>query len=191
MKALKVLFAVVALIVSNSAFAQFSNTGTNNGNRSTSSNNRNNYSTNGSTYKGFVEGGYTFGSWGHGSVMTSHGCQINKHVFVGGGTGAKFIDGQVFVPVYGDFRVNFLKSDITPFFGTKVGYSIHSAGGFMFEPAVGVRFGFTDSFAMNFSVGYELQRAKVTHYYYDYYNVYYKTEKENVGGFMLKLGFEF
>lgn len=189
MKALKVLFTVVALIVSNSAFAQFSNTGANNGNRSASSDNRNNYSTNVPTYKGFVEGGYTFGDWGYGVVMTSHGCQINRHFFVGFGTGAKFIDGEVFVPIYGDFRVSFLKSNITPFFGTKIGYSIHEAGGFMFEPAVGVRFGFTDSFAMNFSAGYELQKAEV--FYYSYYYGYGFTEKENVGGFMLKLGFEF
>lgn len=121
--------------------------------------------------------------------MTSHGCQINRHFFVGFGTGAKFIDGEVFVPIYGDFRVSFLKSNITPFFGTKIGYSIHEAGGFMFEPAVGVRFGFTDSFAMNFSAGYELQKAEV--FYYSYYYGYGFTEKENVGGFMLKLGFEF
>lgn len=191
MKVLKVLFVAVALIIGNAAFAQFSNTGSNNGNRSNSSNNQNNYSTDGLSYKGFVEGGYTTGDWGYGTIMTSHGIQINRLFFVGFGTGMKFIDSEIFIPVFTDFRVNFLKHKITPFFGTKVGYSIHDAGGFMFEPSIGCRFGFSDNFAINISTGYELQKADVLYYYSNYYYYDYYEEEENVGGFMIRLGFEF
>lgn len=188
MKVLKVLFVAVALIIGNAAFAQFSNTGSNNGNRSSSSNNQNDYSTTGPSYKGFVEGGYTNSDWGYGTIMTSHGIQINRFIFVGFGTGMKLIDGEVFVPIYTDFRVNFLKSKITPFFGTKAGYSIYgSSGGFMFEPSIGCRFGFNDTFALYISTGYELQQATV--YYSNYYDYYYAVE--NVGGFMIRFGFEF
>ena len=140
-----------------------------------------------SGYKGFVETGITFGDWTMFSLTTSHGAQLGSHFFIGGGAGFQIVDGVALFPIFGNFRVNFIDSKITPYFDAKIGYAPGAGEGFMTDVMIGCRFGFTDKLALRLSAGYKLQYAEVVHY--GYYSNYYYTD--NIGGFSLNLGFEF
>ena len=53
---------------------------------------------------------------------------------------------------------------------------------------MGCRFGFSDNLALNFGIGYTMQKISVD--WYGGYE-YYGSSKENIGGFSIKLGLEF
>ena len=119
-------------------------------------------------YVGFVDVGFTTNGskWNTyiAEVFTTHGRQFNQHIFLGGGIGLQQFIGKgsdlysVGVPLYVDFRVNFIKHKISPFFDLKHGVSIGPFGMFT-NPTLGVRFGITDKLALNLHVGYTLQSA--------------------------------
>ena len=186
MKVFKTLLLVAAILSCNVTFAQFSNT--NSGAPKNESNSHDEDRPSIATgYRGFVETGYSFGEFEIFSVLTSHGGQVNSHFFVGGGTGFKIIDDDLYIPVFGNIRVNFINSKITPFFDAKIGYTIGDGSGFMLEPMFGCRFGFTDKVALLVSTGYEFQMATVRFSYGG--SSYY--EDMNIGGFSVKFGIEF
>lgn len=144
-------------------------------------------------YRAFVDVGGAIGVGDYGdavfSISTSHGFQPNPYIFIGAGIGIDYhFDWEAaFLPIFADVRVYPLDTPITPFFGVKVGYSPVDGKGFYFNPAVGASFGIAKKFAMNVSVGYNMQMAKI-----EYWSPYYTYEEnENIGGVSLKLGFEF
>lgn len=151
-------------------------------------------------YRGFADMGYTvgIGEWKAGriEVTTSHGYQFTPYLFMGGGTGIHYYctDGaeETVVPLFVDFRANFIKGKIVPFARIKAGYSFDTSEsfeglGFYIAPSAGVKFMVSDNFAINFSLGYTSQL--VDSYYEDYYYEYSSTE--NLGGITFKTGFEF
>jgi hypothetical protein len=198
MKKLKFITLLAAIMVCGMASAQFINTGGNERNNQRQSSNE---SGGGAVlgYSAFVEFGYSVGigdySFDRFEITTSHGIQANSHIFIGLGTGLKyFFDGSNYaIPVYTDFRVNFLNKKISPFAGMKIGYTIGDVSGVMVTPMFGCRFGFHNNFGLILSLGYDYQRGKVTTYYYNYYYGYnyYNTHTENLGGVFLKIGLEF
>ena len=64
----------------------------------------------------------------------------------------------------------------------KIGYTVHEDTGFYFNPLVGVRFAVGSRSAVNFGIGYTMQRIEFGYSYSD---------SINCGGFSIKLGFEF
>ncbi|MCL3853042.1 MULTISPECIES: hypothetical protein [Parabacteroides] len=149
-------------------------------------------------YKGFVDFGYTVGtgdfSEGRVELTTSHGFQFNPYLFLGGGTGFNYYhESEVFaMPLFVDFRANFMQGPIVPFAGVKTGYTASLSDdaddlGFYFAPSVGVKFMLNNRLAFNATLGYTVQLAEV--YYYSYYNNYYSDE--NLGGVSIKVGLEF
>ena len=109
-------------------------------------------------------------------------------MFLGAGTGVHyyFDSNKVALPIYADFRTNFMNNSITPFVGLKVGYSFYDIQGFYLNPNLGVRFALDSKAlkALNFSMGYSMQKVDVDWGYYG-------TTTETIGGFNIKVGLEF
>ena len=141
-------------------------------------------------YRGFVELGYTIGTgdWdGTNRVefATSHGYQFNSYFYAGLGAGVNYYHeaDMVEIPIFADFRTDILNNWITPYVDFKIGYTVYDATGFYMSPTVGRRFGFANNVALNFGIGYTMQKISV--------DWYYDSTKENMGGFSIKLGLEF
>lgn len=143
-------------------------------------------------YRGFVDLGYTFGfgNWGENRVEinTSHGYQFNQYIYVGGGTGVHYYTSSrsVGIPLFVDFKGNFLTGAIVPYAGARIGYSFDAAYsldamGVYLAPVVGVKFMVSNNIATNLSLGYTCQ----------WISDYYWVKNVNVGGFSLKIGMEF
>lgn len=104
------------------------------------------------------------------SITTSHGYQFNPYIFLGMGFGLDYhaAGKHLFIPLFVDLRTNFSDTNITPFWGTKAGYSIGSKNaynkvstGAYFNPTFGVRFILNRQSTMNIAFGYNLQQQIV------------------------------
>ena len=154
-------------------------------------------------YRGFIDGGMCFATDRHiFSISTTHGYQFVPWLFVG--VGYQFQRFRVYDGynvgnhiIYGDLRMDFLKSNITPFVGFRAGYNTGKHMGAMVSPMAGVRFGFNKSpLALNLSLGYVYQQWNRPKYVTDFEaNLIIEDEteitKRNVGGFTIRLGLEF
>lgn len=144
-------------------------------------------------YAGFVDVGGGFGIGNNAGpyteVTTSHGCQIIPYLFMGAGFGFHYdFDWEAAIlPIFVDLRCNFLNSNVTPFVGMKVGYSVLDAEGLYFNPSIGCRFGLSNNFAMNVTFNYQMQKATFGGGW-GYYYVEAKRAMNNIG---FKVGFEF
>lgn len=85
------------------------------------------------------------------------GYQFNSHLQLGGGIGLRALDkvrGSDFgIPLYADFKVNFLKTKVTPFADLKAGALITADPTFYFSPSVGVKIHFSKARALSISTG--------------------------------------
>jgi hypothetical protein len=129
-------------------------------------------------YIGMVDIGYDFGVgyFGVGRVQLDiiNGYQFNPYFSIGIGTGLRIYPEieEVLIPLYADFRVNFLDRKISPYFSTGLGYAFsvtngYGSGGFLFNPALGARFKVSEKSSMFVALGYELQVMNIN--YYDTY----------------------
>jgi len=146
-------------------------------------------------YKGIVELGYQFGVGDYGmdrlKLNVINGYQINPYFSLGIGTGVRYyLDAEeLLIPFFGDFRVNFMDNNISPYLSLGVGYSFDasdsfSSVGFLLNPTVGVSIKISNKSAINVGVGYEMQRVKG----YDYYG---DSSSENTGAIDLVVGISF
>lgn len=111
-----------------------------------------------------------FGAFGYDAIF---GYQFNSHLQLGGGIGLRGLSGEVTgdgfgVPLYADFKVNFLKTKVTPFADLKVGALITAEPTFYFSPSVGVKIHFSKARALSISTGVAWAGCE----YYDYYGYY-------------------
>ena len=145
-------------------------------------------------YRGFFDFGgafspISFNGYGSLSFETAHGYQINPYFFLGVGLSADilFRAKVLSVPIFGDFRVNFINKPITPFFDTRIGYSVCGGNGFYVNPNLGVSFGFNKKIALTAGIGYTRRfvETEVTGYYYAF------TGSGFVNNVCFKLGVEF
>jgi hypothetical protein len=123
-----------------------------------------------SGYKGIVELGYQIGTGGYGmdrlKLNIINGYQINPYFSLGFGTGLRYyFDEKVpLIPVFADFRANFIDNKISPYLSLGVGYSFNASDsfkgvGFLLNPKIGVSFKVSKKSAINFGLGYEMQRV--------------------------------
>lgn len=121
-------------------------------------------------YKGFGDMSFIFGNDGVFTgcnaigfgTSTSHGYQVNQHIFVGGGLGIyyhsmDYMGNEVAVPIFANVRANLLKGRISPFVDLKLGYSPSNVRGVYFAPNFGVRYGLQGNMGLNFHIGYSMQ----------------------------------
>jgi len=147
-------------------------------------------------YKGFVDVGYSIGTGDYDfdrvEISTTHGYQFNDFLFVGGGMGMHYysdLDDEYAVPVFANFRANFMRGKVVPFGDVKLGYTVGDiVEGAYGAIGVGVRFALKGKKALNLSLSYTAQDVDVD--YYGYYDYYYSDE-ETLGAFSIKIGFEF
>jgi hypothetical protein len=156
-----------------------------------------------SGYKGIVELGYQIGTGDYGmdrlKLNIINGYQINPYFSLGFGTGLRYyFDAEAaLIPLFADFRANFIDNKISPYLSLGVGYSFDATNGFegvgfLLNPTVGVSFKVSDKSAMNVGLGYEMQ--KMDFYYYDfYYGGYYDyySSSENSGAISINVGISF
>ena len=130
-------------------------------------------------YRGFAELGYGIGvgdyDFGRFSIETSHGYQFNHYIFLGAGVGFQFSskyetpdmdialdkrDSKVDIPIFANFRANFLKKRFSPFVDLKGGAYVNNGGGAYVNASAGLRIATTARQAVNISVGYALQQLE-------------------------------
>lgn len=128
-------------------------------------------------------------------AQLSANCQLNNYIALGIGAGFRSYNFEdSYVPLYGQFRVNFKNKPISPFLETSLGYgfalSEERTGGAMFNLAFGfakkmnqgqLRFGLiVDIFDRNYSDDYR-PASENDYFYYD----------NTSTSFGLKLGYSF
>jgi len=128
-------------------------------------------------YKGIAELGYQFsvGNYGMDRLKLNliYGYQISPYFSVGLGTGLRyyFDSKAAIIPVFADFRANFLNQHVSPYLSLGLGYSFDASNrfqgvGVLVNPTAGVSFKVSDKNTMNVGLGYEMQR-------FDYYGTGY------------------
>lgn len=140
-------------------------------------------------YKGFVDMGYTFASDDEDRVemSTSHGYQFNNYLFVGGGVAYHYYadwwyDSEAYaMPIFANFRANFMNKKVTPFTDVRVGYSVGDLEGGYAYVGLGARFKLVNKLALNLTLGFSYQE-----YEYGWYD-----DMTDTSGFNMKFGFEF
>lgn len=145
-------------------------------------------------YKGFfdVGGGIGIRDFGDNifSISTSHGYQFSPYFFLGAGIGVEYHTKweATFMPIFADMRGYFLKGNVTPFIGAKAGYSPYKGKGVYFNPTIGVSFFVFKEFAMNVTIGYNLQHSKI--YWYDFKAIEPWHTWEIIDAITFKIGLE-
>lgn len=169
-------------------------------------------------YRGFVSSGYTAGvgdySLNRFEVSTTHGCQINPFIFVGGGIGFDYFDtdynsdryydygdydrdwydddGLYGIKFYAAVRFNFLPGPISPYFDVKAGGMAGDIFGPTVETALGVSI-----WHLDLSVGFHYLRYNYSNGDNDDYNPYWKEGSTNrygdvnMNGISFKIGVNF
>lgn len=144
-------------------------------------------------YKGFVDFGYIADLSDYDAnkveISTSHGYQFNNYFYLGGGVAADFYTDAdlIAVPIFVDFRANFINKKVTPFADIKTGYSVGDVEGLYVSTGIGVRFSLKGKKALNLKLEYNYQQYD---YYYSGYYISYD-DTEDLEGLGFKVGFEF
>ena len=106
-------------------------------------------------YKGFIDFGYIADLSDYDAnkveISTSHGYQFNNYFYLGGGVAADFYTDAdlIAVPIFVDFRANFINKKVTPFADIKTGYSVGDVEGLYVSTGIGVRFSLKGKKALN------------------------------------------
>lgn len=131
-------------------------------------------------YRGFVDADYALYRYNapgfarqhahHAGISTTQGYQIIPQLFVGAGLAidVNTYTDNCYVPVFADVRTDLQFGRFTPYADMRLGWTLASDGGFMWEPTVGYRFNWGRSFAINLGVGFHLQCLHGTYYNYTY-----------------------
>jgi len=98
-------------------------------------------------YRGFVSFDAILGNFLGIRMSTTHGRQLNNKIFLGAGLGMCFASEwdmnkeHYSIPLYADFRVDFIDKKITPFLETKLGvdYAVEGCSGFYGDLSLGCR----------------------------------------------------
>lgn len=79
-------------------------------------------------YRCFISAGLLFGKYPGARYSTTHGIQLNEKYFIGAGFGFNTTvgnyDGHDYIPLFSEFRVDFLSKNISPFVDVRGGYAI-------------------------------------------------------------------
>ena len=167
-----------------------------------------------SGYKGHVEAGYSVGigdyDFGRFEVNTTHGYQVNPYIFFGAGTGLHFMssyktgdmeipldvrDSKVDIPIFANFRSNFTKGKLSPFFDIKGGTFVSNNGGLYVVASLGVRYALNSKQGLNLSVGYAAEKLEFETFerFNGRYDMSYtrKPATYDTESVSVKLGFDF
>ena len=135
-------------------------------------------------YRGFIDAGYAFDISGHKyskstiirdeasdlpdseyvnsnyfEISTSHGFQFNNFFFLGGGVGLDYYTGReaFCVPIFVNFRANFMNKKVTPFGDVKLGCAVGDLIGVHYSLALGARIATSKKTAVHLSLELAVQ----------------------------------
>ena len=98
------------------------------------------------------------------------GYQLAQKVFLGAGVGFRYYmdDDKSSVPIYFNFRSDFINAKVNPFVDVKLGYSPSYSGCFL-SFGMGCRFKVGENHGLSLHTGFAIQdrRYKDEYYYYD------------------------
>ncbi|MCI1719979.1 MAG: hypothetical protein LKM37_03000 [Bacteroidales bacterium] len=166
-------------------------------------------------YRGFVDNGYTVGvgdySLDRYDISTTHGCQINPFVFVGGGIGVVYFDADnnnhdnynssyfndyddnlYSFKMFADVRFHFLPTTISPYLDFKSGFMAGDIHGPTFNASLGISLRNLD-----LSIGFNWLRYNYSNDSDDDYNPYWKDgitgnyKDVNMNGISFRIGVNF
>lgn len=134
-------------------------------------------------YAGLIEIGYLYGKTNNANsfayaymatptVQMFNGYRFARFFALGATLGFDFYDNVLITPIALGIRGEFLKTRISPFYSLDVGYGsaklsdesdqFNSKGGWLFNPALGMRIQTGNKTAFTFGLGYKTQRVKNT-----------------------------
>ena len=156
-------------------------------------------------YQGVIDAGYALGVGDFGldfiKLNIINGYRANNNFALGIGTGIRYYSDleSVFVPIFADFRANFNASNVSPYLAINLGYSLNASNdfegiGLLFSPSIGTMFNTSEKTAVNFSVGYEMQKMKVQYFLFNPYGFGFSSVYETnqtIGSISLNLGITF
>lgn len=148
-------------------------------------------------YKGFVDLGFigdlSDNDANKMEISTSHGYQFNNYFFLGAGLAASIYTDLdlVAVPLFIDFRANFINKKVTPFADIKTGYSVGDIKGAYVTTSLGVRFSLKGKKAINLKLEYNYQQYDYDDSYYSYGSYWSSSYSYDYAGLGVKVGFEF
>ncbi len=103
-------------------------------------------------------------------LNVTFGYQVVPKVFLGAGVGLRYYmdDDKSSVPIYFNFRSDFINAKINPFVDVKIGYSPSYSGGFL-SLGMGCRFKVGENHGVSLLAGFSVQdrRYKDKYHYYD------------------------
>lgn len=94
-------------------------------------------------------------------LSTTHGYQINNHVFTGVGLLAAVTMGTGMLPIYADVRYDNKWGKFTPYGDFRIGYDLINKGLYL-SPTIGYRFNLGWKVNLNLGIGMTLKPSEVT-----------------------------
>lgn len=158
-------------------------------------------------YQLIIENSAGLGTGDYGMNMEKfsiiNGYRFNPYISLGVGTGLRYgsisnYDNEfdnIYLPIFADFRVNFINRKVTPYISLDLGsaYNLSVSDedpGVFFNPTIGVKFKFTQRLGLNLGIGYDLQAIKCSNSD-NYYSYYDETTDETSGTVCFNIGFSF
>jgi len=152
-----------------------------------------------SGYKAIIESGFVFGIGEYGlnrfKLDFVNAYQVNPYFSLGLGIGLRSyykFNAPVLLPIFADFRANFIDNLTSPYVSLGVGYSFDATNsfesmGFYLNPTLGVTLMIPRNHSINIGVGYEAQRLNfiVT----DWRNSYVVTKNSGAINLVISLAF--
>ncbi len=164
------------------------------------------------SYKGFFDIGYNYSIGFHKlnnfEINSSHGVQLNKHFFLGGGMGFHFMpkykagdfdiassrEKSVDIPIFADARLNITNGSFAPFLGVRGGIYITDGTGMYLDASVGLRIALKKANAINLSVGYTQRELMIESFdrFTSITSLDFSTKSKEAffNGILIKIGYE-
>lgn len=146
----------------------------------------------------------------YGSLSTTHGVQLNRHIFVGAGVDVNMtgfrVDGDPQINVFGDVRYDLdIAKKWSPYFNMKAGYGVRkghyedtygydwrSIKQLFINPSIGVRLKLSSKCGLNFGLGYiPVSIGKMYEYDGEIFDDNDYTRDKVKGAFTLNVGIDF
>ena len=120
-------------------------------------------------YQGIVEIGYALGVGDYEGLdflklNIINGYQLNPYFSLGIGTGLRYYyDADSYqIPLFADFRANFINRKVSPYLAVGIGYTFDVTAGFesiglLLNPSAGVSFKISNKSSLNVGFGYDMQ----------------------------------
>lgn len=136
------------------------------------------------------------------SASTTHGYQLNSHLFTGIGFEVPFTDyHNLSFPIFASVRTDWDFNGISPYAQLNIGGVAANLPAFYLAPSIGYRFAFSRHCALNIGVGFDIRLTNEDHYKFFQYpdeqwswdnqGYYDIVGKRNLSSFTISVSFEF